>query len=259
MKISRTLTYDRLSRQQKKIVEFLKDLSLQEPENIEVVVDEQLEQVEVNFEPSLQFDLWQIVRKYVAAEDDGSPSIYVASLADYLAGRHHGLYVDCVVDDQADILFVISVMLAFSIERVAEDWEIHDRENFYNYEVKDLEQLRIVANTLYCKCNSGEEEALISFLDTLKAQGCNWEPSDEDDLYSTFENAYLGSFSSEVDFVERADYLADRYSWDKFEKDYPLFSQCIDWNALADRIFDGDDLVTANNGNGIFVFDISGV
>ena len=54
-----------------------------------------------------------------------TPRIYVASLADYNAGRLHGRWIDAS-QDVDEIREEIRQMLAASCEPVAEEWAIHD-------------------------------------------------------------------------------------------------------------------------------------
>src|ERR1700722_1252880 len=62
-------------------------------------------------------------------EPKHQPRIYVASLSDYNAGRLHGEWLDAAQDPEA-ILAGISAMLAASPEPGAEEWAIHDYEQF---------------------------------------------------------------------------------------------------------------------------------
>src|SRR5581483_3902347 len=57
------------------------------------------------------------------------PRIYVASLADYNAGRLHGVWIDAAQEPD-DLQLHINAMLARSTEPIAEEWAIHDFEGF---------------------------------------------------------------------------------------------------------------------------------
>lgn len=57
------------------------------------------------------------------------PLIYVASLADHLNGRHHGVWIAADRDPTA-ITATIRAMLAASTEPDAQDWAVHDHEGF---------------------------------------------------------------------------------------------------------------------------------
>ncbi|APS58040.1 antirestriction protein ArdA [Piscirickettsia salmonis] len=56
------------------------------------------------------------------------PSVYIASLSDYNAGRFHGEWVS--VDGDEDTLYeAIQNILSSSEEEGAEEWAIHDYED----------------------------------------------------------------------------------------------------------------------------------
>lgn len=85
---------------------------------------------------------------------DDTPRIYVASLSDYNAGRLHGEWVDATQDPE-DILADIQEMLRASPsnrrrgvqvavprpKQVAEEWAIHDFENFAGLQLNEHESL----------------------------------------------------------------------------------------------------------------------
>lgn len=58
-----------------------------------------------------------------------NPKIYVACLASYNAGCLHGKWIDAN-QDPSDIFQEISKMLKASPERGAEEWAVHDYEEF---------------------------------------------------------------------------------------------------------------------------------
>ena len=77
-----------------------------------------------------------------------TPRIYVASLADYNAGRLHGRWIDA--DQSADaIRDEISQMLAESKEPIAEDWAIHDYEYFGDLRLSEYEGIDQVAEVAF--------------------------------------------------------------------------------------------------------------
>ena len=75
--------------------------------------------------------------------ENDTPRIYVASLADYNAGRLHGKWIDCDQDVE-DIRQEIKNMLAQSKEPIAEEWAIHDYENFRSLRLGEYEDLEKV-------------------------------------------------------------------------------------------------------------------
>lgn len=72
------------------------------------------------------------------------PRIYVASLADYNAGRLHGAWIDA---DQpaAGLEYDIAAMLAESKEPNAEEWAIHDFDDFGPVPVDEYASLGTVS------------------------------------------------------------------------------------------------------------------
>jgi antirestriction protein len=72
------------------------------------------------------------------------PRIYVACLASYNAGILHGRWIDC--DQEVDgIRREIAEMLATSNEPIAEEYAIHDYENFGAVRLHEYEDIERVA------------------------------------------------------------------------------------------------------------------
>lgn len=77
-------------------------------------------------------------------EPKPSPAIYVASLADYNNGVLHGKWIDAAREPweiQADI----NDILDSSREPGAEEWAIHDYEQFGSWKVSEYESLEMVS------------------------------------------------------------------------------------------------------------------
>lgn len=70
--------------------------------------------------------------------------VYFASLADYNAGRLHGVWVDVTPDVEA-MQEAIDAMLKESRELVAEEWAIHDYEGFGPVGLREYESLETLA------------------------------------------------------------------------------------------------------------------
>jgi antirestriction protein len=68
------------------------------------------------------------------------PRIYVASLSDYNAGRLHGAWIDAS-QDLDEVWRQVSEMLAASPEPIAEEWAIHDYDNFGPLRLDEYESL----------------------------------------------------------------------------------------------------------------------
>src|SRR5205085_7828465 len=73
-----------------------------------------------------------------------APRIYVASLSDYNAGRLHGAWIDAT-QDPAQIHENIAAMLAAGREPPAEEWAIHDYDNFGPVHLSEYEDIAAVS------------------------------------------------------------------------------------------------------------------
>lgn len=73
-----------------------------------------------------------------------TPRIYVASLSDYNAGRLHGAWLDADTSVE-DLEAGVSTMLAASSEPGAEEFAIHDFENFGPIRLSEYESLSTVS------------------------------------------------------------------------------------------------------------------
>ena len=78
------------------------------------------------------------------ANTSTTPRIYVASLSDYNAGTLHGRWIDAT-QPADEIHAEISAMLAESKEPVAEEWAIHDYENFSGASLSEFEDIERVS------------------------------------------------------------------------------------------------------------------
>src|SRR5487761_1425212 len=72
------------------------------------------------------------------------PRIYVASLADYNAGRRHGVRLDAVQDEE-DLQAGVTAMLETSPEPIAEEWAIQDYEGFGSVRLGEYESLATIS------------------------------------------------------------------------------------------------------------------
>jgi antirestriction protein len=73
-----------------------------------------------------------------------TPRIYVASLADYNAGRLYGRWIEASYGAD-EIREEIEDMLANSPEPIAEDWAIHDYEGFEGLQIDEYDSLDAIA------------------------------------------------------------------------------------------------------------------
>src|SRR2546430_17246474 len=88
-------------------------------------------------------------------ETKNTPRIYVASLADYNAGRLLGQWIDA--NQPAEVIHqAIQAMLAESRELVAEDWAIHDYENFGSLRLSEFSDIASLAEAARLITEHGE-------------------------------------------------------------------------------------------------------
>ena len=118
------------------------------------------------------------------------PRIYVASLADYNAGRLHGRWI-AAIQEANDIHQQIAGMLGKSREPIAEEWAIHDYEGFGPLRLSEYESIETVARLGEGIGNHGS-----AFAHWAAIAGTDPVTLDE------FEDRYLGHWSSLVEFAE---------------------------------------------------------
>lgn len=125
-----------------------------------------------------------------------SPSIYVACLSSYNNGVLHGAWIDLdIYTHEDDVLEVIAEMLAESPARDADEWDIHDTQGFHGL---DRELCSDIDD--YCKLadvvRDHEPAAMAAYNDCVGFNSI-------DSMASSFEEAYQGEYSDEVEFAEQ--------------------------------------------------------
>jgi len=172
-----------------------------------------------------------------------TPRIYVASLSDYNAGRLHGCWMDANQPVE-DIRGEIARMLAQSSEPPAEEWAIHDYENFGTLrlsEFEDLERLAEIAGLM-------DEHGLL-FAELVSHIG---DTSNVDEARRCMEEAYRGAFDSLADYA--GDFIEECYS--EQLKDLPDFIRHhIDYDGIGRDLELGGDIFTVNHDGQLHVFD----
>jgi antirestriction protein len=118
------------------------------------------------------------------------PRIYVASLTDYNAGILHGAWIDAT-DDVDGMQDEINKMLARSPSSDAEEFAIHDFDNFGSYEVDEYDSLDWIAQIA-----RGINEHGPAF--AAWAYHCDHDEA----TLNQFEDAYLGDWSSVEEYAE---------------------------------------------------------
>ncbi len=121
-----------------------------------------------------------------------TPSVYVAVLADYNAGRHHGAWISCAQGEDA-VQDAINDLLATSPTaaqegRQAEEWAIHDAEGFDGVRIRETESVADL-----CALAEAIEEHGPAF-----AAFYGYAASDVSvaDCLEQFQEAYQGTFDT---------------------------------------------------------------
>ena len=175
--------------------------------------------------------------------DHATPRIYVASLADYNAGRLHGRWIDA--DQPAeDIRERIQEMLAESREPIAEDWAIHDYENFGGLGLAEFEDLEHVAQVAQLMVDYGPVFAgLVSHLGGTQAV---------EEATRYMENGYRGSFEGLADYAQE---LIEECYGDTLRGLPEFIAYHIDYEGIGRDLELGGDIFTIEYDGKLHVFD----
>jgi antirestriction protein len=168
---------------------------------------------------------------------DSTPQIYVACLAAYNDGCLHGKWIDANQDPE-DINAEIKEMLKASPIKGAEEWAIHDTNNFDQINIHEYASIETVAEIARCLEEYGP--AFASFYN----DSCIDEPID--DIEEKFQDSYIGEYDSERAYAE--EYAHECLDIPERLENY------IDYDAIANDLF-MDSLFSAKAPNfNIYVF-----
>jgi antirestriction protein len=175
---------------------------------------------------------------------DSSVRIYVASLADYNAGRLYGQWIDAKQTAE-ELEHAIKDMLARSPIPGAEEWAIHDYEGFGPLRVGENQSLEYVA-----KIAAGIVEHGLAYAAWADAVGADHEALD------AFEDVYYGAWDSleqyAQDVLEDLGYMEDVY---RNVPDHIRPYVIIDVKGFArDLEMGGDITVVRNPAGGVWIF-----
>jgi antirestriction protein len=166
-----------------------------------------------------------------------TPKIYVADLAAYNAGKLHGEWIDATQDPD-DIHEAIQAMLRKSPEPDAEEWAIHDFENFAGLhlsESEDIEKVSQVAKLI--------EEHGPLFAEVVNHFG---GVQYMDDAVQAMEENYQGEYDDLADWAEQ------------FAKDTGAsmenYENYIDWERVGNDAEMGGDIFTVEVDGKVHVF-----
>lgn len=119
------------------------------------------------------------------------PRIYIADLAAYNAGHLHGIWINAA-DGEDDIQAQIQTMLQESPVDGAEEWAIHDYENFDGIEISEHESLeRVVEYVCFLNEHPDIGAALLSHFN-----------NDLDEANTAAIEHYQGCYSSLADYAQ---------------------------------------------------------
>lgn len=121
---------------------------------------------------------------------NNTPSIYVACLAAYNNGILHGQWIDAT-QDADDIHAEIAAMLAASPISEAEEYAIHDTDNFEGIDIGEYASIELVAEVAAALEEHGQPFAAYAKHNSLR------------EALDNFEDAYQGSYDSEESFAEQ--------------------------------------------------------
>jgi len=164
--------------------------------------------------------------------------IYVASLADYNAGKLHGVWIDAT-DTPEEIAEQVSVMLGASTQPDAEEWSIHDYEGFEGFNLSEFESFEFVSWLAGMIDEHGK--VFVSFLETFEPSKLSFSRENRESAALDFEERFRGCFDSETDFVES---LIEDLG---FLKDCdPQIRAYFDVSRYARDLFTGGDFIFAD-------------
>ena len=161
--------------------------------------------------------------------------IYVACLAAYNNGHLHGRWIE--VSDEHTILQAVKAMLRISpIEKMAEEWAIHDYEGFEGAEVSEYSSFASVVELADYIREHGE----------LGAQVLNYYGGNIEDARTRFED-YAGEYDSLADYAEE---LTEQSGETIPERLAPY----IDYKAMAHDYEQSGDFLTFEVSGSVHIF-----
>ena len=177
------------------------------------------------------------------AEPTLQPRIYVASLADYNAGRLHGAWLDAA-RPEGELSDDIDQLLARSPSPAAEDWAIHDFEGFGPLRLDEYTDLATVSRLASGIAQYGEPFAALA----------NWLGA-ADATSDAFERHYRGTWNSIVAYADEllADLGAEEYLQGVPDWLRPYVR--LDADGFARDLELGGDIYAAEVADGVAVFD----
>lgn len=180
-----------------------------------------------------------------AAVDSSNPRIWVASLADYTAGRLYGVWMDATCEAD-DLVAATRFMLRGSSEDAAEEWGIFDYDGFHGYEVGEYASFATVSRIAQGIAEHGEP-----FAAWVNCVGVENEEllSDEG-----FRDRYLGRFESMKAYVENLLEEAGDYAYLNRLPEHLRPYISVDVEQMA-RDYEAELYVVEARDGGVHLFD----
>ena len=176
-------------------------------------------------------------------QPETTPAIYVACLAAYNNGILHGKWIDATLGTP-EIHRRIQAMLAASPEPGAEEWAIHDYENFGPLRLGEYETIEHVAAIAEHIQKHGE--AFAAWLDFTNFDQTEWH---------YFDDAYLGEYDSLEAYI---DHLIDDLGYEQLlderipESIRPYVQ--LDREQMAIDLEADGSIFTVDNGESVYIF-----
>ncbi|OMB81428.1 antirestriction protein [Mycolicibacterium conceptionense] len=171
--------------------------------------------------------------------------MYVASLADYNNGRLHGRWIDAAREPE-DIQADINAILDSSSEPNAEEWAIHDYEQFGRWKVGEYDSVEQISRIARNIAEHGY--AYSAWADVFDGDDASFD-------IDSFHEAYLGHYDSVTDYVEQmADDLGYEAELAKLPEHLQGYAH-IDYTAIArDMELSGDIAAVQDPNGGLWLF-----
>ena len=176
-------------------------------------------------------------------EPMAQPRIYVASLSDYNAGRLHGVWLNANQDVE-ELQSAVGVMLKKSHEPWAEEYAVHDYENFGPVRLGEYTSLATVAAVAHGLIEHGQP-----FGHWAEYVDC------QADELERFEECYRGQWESLSAWAEEAIYDLGVYEGIDRMPEWVQPYVHVDFVQLGEDM--SQDYFVADDSEGIYVFDAS--
>ena len=176
------------------------------------------------------------------------PMVYVASVADYNAGRLHGTWLD-PAQELSDLQDQVQEMLRSSRILGAEEYAIHDYSGFGRHvemgEYTPLERVHALAKGM--QTHGMSFAAWWSYVNPFSP--------DEAELQEQFETDYLGTWGTVEDFAEQR---LDDLGAVQIAQQIPTWLQhylALDIESYARDLVLGGDIITIQDAGGVHIFE----